>query len=106
MNASQPIPPATPAPSVPVAVDELDRYAVIGILVGAAAVTVTLLFSVMIPFFSWIAAGLLGIPTIGLGIASRSPIRRWIIAAGCCAMIPVIILAFIQLFLGRIIPGG
>ena len=87
-----PAPAAAPAEA---AEQAIDAAGMLGLLIGSAAIIVTLM-GVLIPVVPWILAGVLGAATLACGLISRNPARRWIIGAGIIAIIPITLFVVVQ----------
>ncbi len=74
---------------------DIDSAGMIGLLLGVAALIVTLA-GLFIPLVPWIAAGGLGLVTLGIGCWSESQIKYWVIGMGALAMVPLTVFLLVQ----------
>jgi hypothetical protein len=75
--------------------DDYDGPAILGILVGMAAMAMWLL-SIMVPVLPWILSGILGLIMLPCGMISKSPVRWKILLVGVLSLIPFTIFVLVQ----------
>jgi hypothetical protein len=96
-NDPAPIPPdaAGARPDESVEAEMNDPAGVLGMLIGMAAIA-CLLVGILIPFFPWLLAGVLGVIMLFCAFFSTTKLRWWILAIAILALIPPTILIIVQ----------